>query len=183
MPGVVKIQKEELETGDVPSLCMVCGAKEAETKVPYTARKIVFPLGMLGIIGKFLTPKRYDMTVLSCNGCKDGFVYEQNISNIWLSLRLVAVLSLVYVLAAHSDKAPGNLLLPVFIIFVTVFLEALYFWTTGKKNAVRLENLDEKSVSLVLPNESWPSAYADWRRKKEMERHRLRSGGAPLPPQ
>ena len=176
----VKIQKTELESGDIPPLCMVCGDKDAETKIPYTARKIFFPLSMFGIIGKYLTPKRYDMTVLSCSGCKEDFVYEQNMSNVWLSLRLLAVCSLFYVLLADSENAPGNLLIPIFIVGTTLVLEAIYFWTKGRKNAIRLVNLDEKSVSLDLPNEAWPAAYTKLRREKEMARHRQRSGAPPV---
>lgn len=176
MPGTVKIQKADFETGEIPPLCMLCGEKDAETKVPYTARKIGFPLAMMGIIGKFLTPKKYDMTVLSCSECKNGFVYEQNMSNIWLTLRLVAVLVFVFVLTAHSDKAPANLIIPLLVLFITVLLETVYFWAIGKKNAVRLENMDDNSVSLTLPNESWPAAYADMRLKREAERKRQRAG-------
>ena len=164
----VKIRKEELESGDIPSVCMICGDKEAETKVPFVARKLVFPLNAFGIVGKFLTPKKYEMSVLTCGQCKSPFIYEQTMANIWLSLRLVATLA--------------HLLIPLIIVFSTFLLETVYFWTIGRKNAVRVSNIEENSVSLDLPNEGWPAAYTKYRREKEMSKHRERSTGSMAPP-
>lgn len=178
----VKIRKEELEDGDIPSLCMICGDKDAETKVPFVARKLGFPLSAFGIIGKFLTPKKYEMSVLTCGQCKSPFIYEQTMANIWLSLRLVATLALLYVVVADSENAPANLLIPIIIVFSTLLLESVYFWTIGRRNAVRVSNIEENSVALDLPNEGWPAAYTKYRREKEMSKHRERSTGSMAPP-
>ena len=168
----VKVRKEELECGEIPTLCMVCGEKDAETRIPYVARILFFPLGLLGIAGKYLTPKRYEMSVLCCNGCKSGFIYEQNMSNIWLTLRLCAAMSLLFVLVADIDGAPANLLIPVIIVISTLILESLYFWTLGKKNAIRVVGMDSSSVSFDFPNPGWSGAYTKLRRDAEAARHR-----------
>ena len=178
----VKVRKTELENGDIPSLCMICGQKEAETKVPFVARKMVFPLGVLGILGKYMTPRKYEMSVLTCGECKSPLIYEQTLSNIWLSLRLLAIVALFYVIVADSENAPANLLIPLIIVFSTVLLETVYFWTIGRKNAVRISSIDEQSVALDLPNEGWPAAYTKHRREKETAHHRQRSTGSMIPP-
>jgi hypothetical protein len=177
-----KIQKSELESGDIPTLCMVCGEKDGETRIPFLARLVPFPLTMFGIVGKFLAPRKFPMTVITCKGCKSGFIYEQTMTNIWLSLRLLAVAALAYVLLADSEGAPENLLIPMLIVIITVGLESMYFWTVGKKNAIRVSNMDEQSVSLDLPNEKWGVAYTAHRREKEGRKKSGRSVGSMLPP-
>lgn len=168
----VKIRKEEIEAGELPSLCMICGEKDAETKVPFTAKVLFFPLNVLGILGKYLTPRKYDMSVYCCNDCKSGFIYEQSMGNIWLSLRFCTVLALCFVLFANLDGAPANLLIPMILVISTVILETLYFWTLGKKNAVRVLAIDNSSVSLELPNEQWSAALSKIQRDKETEKRR-----------
>ena len=104
---------------------MICGEKDAETEVPFTAKVLFFPLNVLGILGKYLTPRKYDMSVYCCNDCKSGFIYEQSMGNIWLSLRFCTVLALCFVLFANLDGAPANLLIPMILVISTVIPESL----------------------------------------------------------
>ena len=85
-------------------------------------------------------------------------------------------------IVADTEGAPENLLIPFIIVVSTFILESVYFWTTGRKNAIRVSNMDEKSISLDLPNEHWGVAYTAHKRAQETQKHSGRVGSMLPPP-
>ena len=57
----VKLQKLEILDNDLPSLCMICGEAPGETKHDTTFRLVQFPMNLLGIVGHFAAPKKFNM--------------------------------------------------------------------------------------------------------------------------
>jgi hypothetical protein len=166
----VKILKTELWDNDIPALCMVCGENPAQTQHPTEARHVFFPLNMLGIVGRLITPKKIPMNVVCCNNCKSGYLYEQNMTILWQSLRTVALLFFVYAIAVNTASLPKSLVFPVIFAFSVVLLEIAYFWGIGRKHAIRCAKMDEGTVSLDLPNGKWGVAYTTYKREKNQKR-------------
>ncbi len=166
----VKILKTELADNDIPALCMICGEAPAQTRHEYTARHVFFPLNLLGIIGHYLTPKKMPMSVACCNACKGGYLNEVNMGTVWQLARTATLLYLVFVFATKTDALPKALIPAVVVFLIVIILETFYFWTIGKKSAVRCAAMDEGTVSLELPNGKWTVAYTTYKREKNQHR-------------
>ena len=172
----VKILKADIEANDIPALCMICGEKSAEIQQPTTVGLSSIPLAVFGLIGRAINPRKVSMSVLCCNDCKAGYKYEVSMGLIWDSLRTVALLSFVYMIALQPEGLPKNLMFPAIAWISTMLLETLYFFTIGKKNAIRVVAVDKTSVSLDLPNGIWGVSYTTYKREKTQRR------GSTLPP-
>lgn len=162
--------KEELQENDLPMLCMICGTKPAEAKIPHVARYIGFPANLFGLFGKYvLAFKKWPMTVLVCNGCKSGFLSERVFSDIWKSVQLIALIYIGYLLVQEPQGIPENLFIPGLTLLGVLLMEALHFWTLGRKNAIRVINIEKYFVSFEFPNGHWGVAYTSHRREMDAD--------------
>ena len=172
----VKILKTDIEDNDIPAVCMICGEKPADIQEPTKVGLSSMPLAVLGLIGRLINPRKISMSVLCCHDCKAGYRYEVNMGLIWDSLRTVALLSFVYMIAVQPQGLPKNLMFPAIAWISTMLLETVYFFTIGRKNAIRVVAVDKNSVSLDLPNGKWGVSYTTHKREKTQRR------GSTLPP-
>lgn len=163
----VKIQKLEIWDGDLPPVCMICGVKPAQTKHDTQAVHVPFPLGMLGIAGKLISPKKVPFPVVCCNECKPGYDNEENMSKLFGTLYLLAFASIFYPV---STRTPKDALVPILFYVIVGILHGLYFWTIGKKFAVRCVGMDHGNVAMEFPGGMWGVAYTTYRREKSDRR-------------
>lgn len=174
----VKLLKMELWDDDIPSLCMVCGKNPAQTRHPTTLRHAFFPLNLFGALGTFATPKKMPMNIVCCNDCKTGYLNEVNMSMVWDVARALIPFAFLYAATSlYADKGLKAFLVPVIFAFIVYALQALYFWTIGKKSAIRCVKMDEGTVSLELPNGHWGVAYTKYKQDKNQRR---KASQAPL---
>lgn len=181
----VKILKSELWDNDIPALCMICGEAPAQTRHEFMARHVFFPLNLLGIIGQYITPKKMPMSVACCNDCKAGYLNEVNMGLIWQVVRTLALFYFIFAVATQTNNLPKAIIPPVVVFLIVVILETFYFWTIGKKSAVRCAAMDEGTVSLELPNGKWTVAYTTYKREKNQHRKATKApihdAPAPIP--
>ena len=178
----VKLLKTEVWDNDIPAICMVCGEKPAQTSHPTQMKHVFFPLNVLGIVGHMITPKKMPMNICCCNDCKAGYLNEVNMQIIWASLKTIVLLSFVYVFTVKSAGLPKNLLVPVILMAIVLILETVYFWTIGKKNAIRCAKMDAGTVSLDLPNGKWAVAYTKYKDDKKTRRKATQAPVHDAPP-
>lgn len=188
----VKLLKTELWDNDIPALCMICGENDAQTKHEMTAKYVFFPLNLLGIVGQLITPKKMPMAVACCNECKGGYLNEVNMGIIWQCLRTAILVGFFLTFTVYSSSLPKSLLPPFLFAVIVIILETVYFWTIGKKHAIRCAKMDEGTVSLDLPTGKWGVAYTTYKREKNQKRkatkapvhdaHTPNEPGAPPPP-
>lgn len=181
----VKLLKSELWDNDIPALCMICGEAPAQTRHEWMARHVFFPLSLMGIVGEYITPKKMPMSVACCNDCKGGFLNEVNMNLVWGVLRTLVMVYFAVVLATKSSELPKSIIPPVVVGLIVFILSTFYFWTVGKKSAVRCATMDEGTVSLELPNGKWGVAYTTYKREKNQKRKAtqapIHDAGPPLP--
>lgn len=182
----VKLLKMELWDDDIPSLCMVCGKNPAQTRHPTTLRYAFFPLNLLGAIGTFISPKKMPMNIVCCNDCKSGYLNEVNMSLIWDVARALIPFAFLYAATTlYADKGFKAFLMPIIFTVIVYSLQLLYFWTIGKKSAIRCVKMDEGTVSLELPNGHWGVAYTKYKQDKNQRRKASQApleGDTPPPP-
>jgi hypothetical protein len=177
MSSRVKIQKLEIWDNDLPTVCMVCGVKPGQTKSDITATYVPFPLSLLGILGKLISWKKIPFPVVTCNDCKQGYNNEENMSKIWGVLYTVAFFTLFYPV---STQQPKDVLVPVLVYFIVAVLHGMYFWTVGKKYAIRCVGMDHGNVSFEFPGGMWGVAYTTYRREKADRRLGRTPGSVPV---
>lgn len=159
----VKIQKLEIWENDLPTVCMVCGTNPGQTKVDTTAVHVFFPLSLLGILGKMISPKKIPFPVVTCNGCKQGYDNEENMTKVFGFLYTMAFATLFYPVSTRDGK---DFLVPLIFYFSVALLHGLYFWTIGKKYAIRCVGMDHGNVAMEFPGGMWGVAYTTYRRDK-----------------
>ena len=160
----VKIQKLEIWDNDLPTVCMICGTSPGQTKHDTKAVYVPFPLNLLGIVGTVLSPKKMPFPVVCCNECKSGYDNEVNMTMLFDGLYTVAFLSIF--LAIGTQDMPKGLLIPAIAYISVILLHGLYYWTIGKKYAVRCVGMDGGNISMEFPGGRWGVAYTTHRREK-----------------
>lgn len=168
--ATVKILKTELYDNDIPALCMICGEAPAQTRHEYVARHVFFPLNLMGLVGQYITPKKIPTSVACCNDCKTGYLNEVNMGLVWQIARSLVMFYFVFVVATQTSTLPKSLVPPVVVGLIVFILDTFYFWTIGKKSAVRCAAMDDGTVSLELPNGTWGVAYTTYKREKNQKR-------------
>lgn len=166
----VKILKSEVWDNDMPAICMVCGENPAQTSHPTTMKHVFFPLSMLGFLGQLITPKKIPFNICCCNDCKPGYLNEVNMQIIWSVLKTLVMVYFVFVFTVQSSGLPKNLLGPVIAFVIAIILETVYFWTIGKKHAIRCGGMDDGTVSIDLPQGKWGLEYSKYKREKNQHR-------------
>jgi Ankyrin repeats (3 copies)/Ankyrin repeat len=181
----VKLLKSELWDNDIPALCMICGENPAQTKHEMVARHVFFPLNLLGILGVYATPKKMPMAVACCNDCKGGYLNEVNMGIVWQVLRTLVLVGFIITFTTYSSSLPKSLLPPVIFAVIAFILETVYFWSIGRKHAIRCAKMDEGTVSLDLPTGKWGVAYTTYKREKNQKRKATKAPvhDAPAPTQ
>lgn len=159
----VKIQKLEIWDNDLPTVCMICGVNPGQTKSDTTAVHVPFPLSLLGIFGKLISPRKIPFPIVTCNGCKQGYDNEENMTKVFGTLYFLAFLSIFYPV---STREPKDALVPAIFYIIVMILHGLYFWTIGKKYAVRCVGMDHGNVAFEFPGGMWGVAYTTYRREK-----------------
>jgi hypothetical protein len=160
----VKIQKLEIWENDLPTVCMVCGVKPGQTKRDTQAVHVPFPLSMLGILGRAISWKKIPFPIVTCNDCKQGYDNEENMTKVWGFLYTASFFSIFY--AIGTQELPKGLIIPGILYFATILLHGLYFWTIGKKYAIRCVGMDHGNVAFEFPGGMWGVAYTTYRREK-----------------
>lgn len=174
----VKMLIEEVEDGDLPGYCMICGTEPAAVQHPDMLTYVPFPLSLLGVLGRYITPKKIKMSIPTCAGCAEPYRNEKNMGLIWDSLKTVALVALLVVVGVDTSGLPRSLIVPMLILISTWVLQFFYFSTVGRKAAVRLANIDRKSVALDIPGGQWGVHYTKYKQEKETSGRRA---GAPKP--
>lgn len=164
----VKITKLEIWDNDLPTVCMICGKNPGQTKHDTTAVYVPFPLTMLGLLGKLMSPKKIPFPVVCCNDCKSGYDNEHSMSVIFDGLYTVAFFSLLYPVA--TQDFPKGLIVPAIVYFSVFLLHGLYFWTIGKKSAIRCVGMDHGTISMEFPGGRWGVAFTTHKREKSDRR-------------
>lgn len=177
MSSRVKIQKLEIWDNDLPTVCMICGVKPGQTKADTTAVHVPFPLSLLGILGKLISWKKIPFPVVTCNECKSGYDNEENMTKVWGTLYTLAFFSLFYPVSTRTGK---DILVPILFYFIVALLHGLYFWTIGKKYAVRCVGMDHGNVAFEFPGGMWGVAYTTYRREKADRRLGRAPGSVPV---
>jgi ankyrin repeat protein len=162
----VKIQKTEIWDNDLPTVCMICGVKPGQTKSDTMAIHVPFPLSVLGIMGNLISWKKMPFPVVTCNECKQGYDNEANMSKVFGVGYTLCWFFLLFTVATQSDKLPKALLGPVIFLAIVAILHGLYFWTIGKKYAIRCVGMDGGNVSFEFPGGMWGVAYTTYKREK-----------------
>ncbi len=160
----VKIQKLEIWDNDLPTVCMICGVAPGQTKHDTNAVYVPFPLSMLGILGRMISPKKIPFPVVCCNECKGGYDNEQNMTMLFDGLYTLAFCSLFYPVA--TQQIPKGFVVPAIAYFSVILLHGLYYWTIGKKYAVRCVGMDHGNISMEFPGGRWGVAYTTHKREK-----------------
>lgn len=167
MSSRVKIQKIEIWENDLPTVCMICGVNPGQTKTDSNAIHTPFPLSLLGYLGQMLSWKKVPFPIVTCNGCKAGAMSEENMTKLFGILYTVAFFTLLYPV---STREPKDVLVPAIFYFSVALLHGLYFWTIGKKYAIRCVGIDHGTVAMEFPGGMWGVAYTTYRRDKSDRR-------------
>jgi ankyrin repeat protein len=179
----VKISKEEMFDKHLPTLCMVCGKNQATARVPHVARKVGFPANLFGLMGKYLlASKRWKMEVIVCDQCKAGFKNERVLSDLWKTVHLFALIGIGYYLYTDPGGMPKNLMVPGIMLLAVLVLETIHFFAIGKKNAIRLLDIEKHFVSFEFPNGRWGVAYTAQKREQGADMNRGRPTPTFTPP-
>lgn len=160
----VKIQKLEIWENDLPAVCMVCGENPGQTKHDTNAVYTFFPLSMLGLLGTMISPKKIPFPIVCCNDCKPGYNNEHNMTQLFGFMYTLCFLSLGYPIA--TNNFPGGLMVPVVAYASTLLLHTVYYWSIGRKYAIRCVGMDHGTVSMEFPGGRWGVAYTLFRRDK-----------------
>jgi hypothetical protein len=172
----VKIQKLEIWENDLPAVCMVCGQRPAQTKRDTTAVRNFLPF--LGLLGEALSTKKVPFPVVTCNECKHGYDNEANMTKFFGLLYTIAFFTLFYPVSTREVK---DAIIPVIFYISVIMLHTLYFWTIGKKYAIRCVGMDHGTVSMEFPGGHWGVVYTKY--KGDKADRRLGRAPAPAVPQ
>lgn len=160
----IKILKAEIWDNDLPTVCMICGTNPGQTKHDTNAIFVPFPLNLLGILGTALSPKKLPFPVVCCNECKSGYDNETNMTTLFDGLYTLAFVSIF--VAIGTQAMPKGLLIPAIAYISVILLHGLYYWTIGKKYAVRCVGMDGGNISMEFPGGRWGVAYTSHKRGK-----------------
>lgn len=177
MSSRVKIQKLEVWESDLPTICMVCGVNPGQTKADSQAIHTPFPLSLLGFLGQMLSPRKLPFPIVTCNGCKAGQNNEANMTKLFSVLYTLAFFTLLYPVSTRNGK---DVVVPVIVYFSVALLHGLYYWTVGKKYAIRCVGMDHGTLAMEFPGGMWGVAYTT--HKRERADRRLGRSSAPAAP-
>ena len=122
------------------------------------------------------------MTVLVCDDCKSSFLAERVFSNIWKTVQFIALCYVGYLVVEEPQGIPQNLYIPGGMLLGVFILETLHFWTLGRKNAIRVTNIERHFVSFEFPNGHWGVAYTSHRRDTDADNKKKRPTPNLAPP-